>query len=146
MTTNTAAAGTRVRPRASAPQPAPWSPSAIKTVFDALAVDRVATQTLLQQLRGLDEAPWANMRGKPLDALSLAAHLARYGIGPRQFRVGQAKTRGYERCDFLDAWRRYHPDRASSTGPGTPGTPGTFEAGTGAPSSPVPGVPGLPPP
>jgi Protein of unknown function (DUF3631) len=56
---------------------------------------------------GLDEAPWRDLKGKPLDKRSLARRLRQYGIKPTTIRIGDAMRRGYERKDFLDVWLRY---------------------------------------
>lgn len=79
----------------------------IRRVFDDTNSDRVSTATLLHQLHNLTDTQWASLRGRPLDAVELASILKNYGISPSQFRLGTAKTRGYRRSDFLDAWNRY---------------------------------------
>ena len=77
----------------------------LRTVFgDA---DRLPTGVILDRLHDLDEAPWGDLRGKPLDSRGLARRLARYEIAPKQVRVGDRNVRGYQRSDCLDAFGRY---------------------------------------
>jgi len=69
----------------------------------------IPTDDLLTALHALDESPWDNLRGSPLNARGLATRLRGYGIKPKQIRVGAAKLRGYTREDLHDAWERYLP-------------------------------------
>ena len=71
------------------------------------ADDKVSTITLLGRLNSLEEAPWGNIRGEPLDARGLARRLQRYGIHPHPVWVAGATVKGYERADFADSWARY---------------------------------------
>jgi Protein of unknown function (DUF3631) len=79
----------------------------LRTVFgDA---DKLATEPLLKKLYDLDESPWGDMKGKPLDSRTLARRLREYGIKSKVIRIDNSTHRGYERADFLDAWSRYLP-------------------------------------
>jgi hypothetical protein len=79
-------------------------------VRDAFGVsDRLFTETVLEYLTELDEAPWGDLRGRKLDARGLASRLRRFGIAPRQVRIGETTKKGYVREDFVDAWGRYLP-------------------------------------
>jgi hypothetical protein len=80
----------------------------LRAVF-AAGGERLETKTVLERLCRLDESPWEDLRGKRLDARALATLLRPYAIKPKVVRVGEATPRGYERADFLDAWRRYLP-------------------------------------
>lgn len=71
--------------------------------------DRYTTDDLLERLVGLDERPWGDLRGKPLDARGLARRLRPYGIRPGDHRFGDTVRKGYQRADFHDAWQRYLP-------------------------------------
>jgi Protein of unknown function (DUF3631) len=77
----------------------------IKTVFAATTA--MPTKVLLQRLTELQESPWGDIRGKPLDERGLAQRLRQYGIKSRQIRVGDTTLKGYRREDFADAWKRY---------------------------------------
>lgn len=69
--------------------------------------EQAPTIAILDKLHKLDEAPWADIRGKPLNDRGLAVRLRPYGIKPRVIRVGSTTPRGYRREDFVDAWTRY---------------------------------------
>jgi len=85
----------------------------LKTVFgDA---DRLATEIILKGLHKIEEAPWGDMKGKPLDSRGLARLLRQYGLKSRTVRIGPATLRGYERADFADAWSRYLPPSPAAT-------------------------------
>jgi hypothetical protein len=89
----------------------------IHTVFDGEAM---ATATLLERLVAIDESPWGDWYGKPIDSRWLAKHLKPYGITPTQIREGDSKFRGYRAADFTDAWSRYLETSATSEATGTP--------------------------
>jgi hypothetical protein len=73
--------------------------------------DHVSTAEILTHLIAIEEAPWADMRGKPIDARKLSDHLARYQIGPKTIRDSSTgrPAKGYSREDLWDAWTRYSP-------------------------------------
>jgi hypothetical protein len=72
--------------------------------------DRMTTEAILKALHTLDEAPWADLRGKGLDARALAQMLRKYSIASKNLRhSGDAVSKGYERADLADAWARYLP-------------------------------------
>ncbi len=69
-----------------------------------------ATEWLLAELHKLDEAPWGDLRGKPMDSRGLAWRLRKYDIKPKVIRVNPTTTaRGYTREDLHDTWQRYLP-------------------------------------
>jgi len=93
--------------------------SDIRNVFgDA---EKLATDTILKKLHQIDEAPWGDMRGKPLGDIQLAKRLKGYDIKPKLVRIGADVSRGYAREDFYDAWKRYLPPLADK--PATSITP-----------------------
>jgi hypothetical protein len=71
--------------------------------------DAMSTDGVLEALHAIDEAPWSELRGKPLNARGLAQRLRRYGIKPKLVRLEQQVARGYAREDLWDAWSRYLP-------------------------------------
>jgi len=75
--------------------------------------EQAATTTILDKLHALDESPWADIHGKPLNDRGLATRLRPYRIKPRTIRVGEATPRGYRRADFVNAWKRYLPPPSS---------------------------------
>jgi hypothetical protein len=89
--------------------------------------DQLATRQLLEQLHGLDEAPWGDLKGKPLDDRGLARRLSAYGIKPTTIRTATGTPKGYRRTDFHDAWSRYLSPLTLS--PETAATNATRETG-----------------
>lgn len=81
----------------------------LRTVFDKLDRDSIATEQILQELHNLDEAPWSDLRGKPLNPRGLAGYLRRYEVKSTEIRVGDWHGKGYKREDLWDAWSRYLP-------------------------------------
>ncbi len=79
----------------------------LKTVFGES--DHLSSKDILSKLHALEESPWGDMRGKPLDERGLANRLRQYGIKPKTVRPDGATStaRGYSRADFYDVWRRY---------------------------------------
>lgn len=77
----------------------------IRTIFE----DRqgMATTELLERLTGMEEAPWGDLRGSPLDARRLSRMLKPYNIERTTFRVGDRVVKGYTRDMLHDAWERY---------------------------------------
>ncbi|MFE2673747.1 DUF3631 domain-containing protein [Streptomyces hygroscopicus] len=77
--------------------------------------DRMPTAQIVAALNALDEAPWADMNGKPLDARQLAKRLGEYvtadnePIKARNIRTGAGVAKGYYAADLYDAWKRYCP-------------------------------------
>ena len=88
----------------------------------------MSTERLLELLHALEESPWGDLRGKPLDARGLARRLRPYEVRPTTIRVGDATPKGYRREDLADAWSRYLPDT-----PETCATSATPQASTVAP-------------
>ena len=72
--------------------------------------DALATETILDRLVKLDEAPWGELvGGKPINARGLASKLRPYGAKSKNVRDGEAVVKGYAREDLADAWARYLP-------------------------------------
>jgi hypothetical protein len=92
-----------------------------RRIFDERHVDRLTTEALLEALVALDESPWGDLRGKPLDARGLARRLKKYDARPDVHRFDDGAKRGYRTEDFHDAWQRYLPtDVTPVTHPQTP--------------------------
>jgi len=77
----------------------------LKTVF----ADRAALSTsdLLTALTNLDEAPWGDLKGKPVDSRKLANLLKPYGVSSKNVRIGSEVVKGYSAEDLHDPWQRY---------------------------------------
>ena len=81
----------------------------IRTTLEASAVKNIIPSTdLAAALVAMEGRPWAELgkSAKPLTANKLARLLAPLGIAPE--RLG-ARTRGYVRNAFNDAFARYSP-------------------------------------
>jgi hypothetical protein len=72
-------------------------------------VESMASKTLLQRLHEISEAPWSDLKGKPLDERRLSRFLKPYGVKSKSVRVGDLTPKGYARSDLYDAWARYLP-------------------------------------
>jgi len=85
----------------------------VRDVFDdAGDPEGLPTSVILERLHQLDEAPWADLRGKPLDARGLARRLTTYGVGSVNTKTADARVlKGYRREHLWDAWTRYLPPR-----------------------------------
>jgi len=83
----------------------------IRAVWDD--TEAMHTETLLDALNKLDEAPWGELKGKPLDPRRLSRFLRDYDVHPGDVRAdveGEEKVRkGYKREELYDAWQRYLP-------------------------------------
>lgn len=82
------------------------------------------TETMLERLHVVDEGPWADLRGKPLDARLLARYLKRYDVRREQVNVSGKSAKGYRRDALFDAWARYLPREQAPTPPGGMGNEG----------------------
>ena len=71
--------------------------------------DQIATKELLEKLHRLEESPWGDLKGKPLDERGLAKRLRPYEIKPTTIRILAETRKGYRKTDFFDAWSRYLP-------------------------------------
>ncbi|MER5414356.1 DUF3631 domain-containing protein [Streptomyces virginiae] len=82
-------------------------------------IPRLPTAAVLEQLRSLDEAPWGDMNGRPLDARGLGQMLREYMAGSnrpivaRNIKTGGTVLKGYYADDLTDAWSRYCPPPGS---------------------------------
>ncbi|MFD5564984.1 DUF3631 domain-containing protein [Kitasatospora griseola] len=78
--------------------------------------ERMLSADLLSKLAELDDAPWADLDGKPITARALARMLGDYvtadgdPIKPRNIKTGpKSSAKGYYASDLADAWLRYCP-------------------------------------
>jgi len=80
-----------------------------RTIFDRLGVDRITSADLADHLVAIEGAPWADLRGNPIDAQGVAKRLRPYEVRPGSHWFGDGSGRGYLREDLYDAWQRYLP-------------------------------------
>lgn len=91
----------------------------------------LATRTILDRLQKIDDAPWGDYYGRPLNARDLARLLRLYDVRPTTVDTGEVnpksgdrkKAKGYKRDDLHAPWERY----------------------THTPESPLPALQALPP-
>ena len=81
--------------------------SDLRDVFGAM--DKLSTESVLERLCGIEESPWSDLRGKPLDARRLARMLRQYEIAPETIRVEDRTPKGYRLEQLHDAFERYLP-------------------------------------
>jgi hypothetical protein len=77
--------------------------------------DQMSTASVLEALIGIEEAPWGDLRGKPLDPRGLARQLKQYDVKPEVLWFGSRQERGYRRSDFAEAWDRYLPQSSATS-------------------------------
>ena len=89
----------------------------IKVVFDDIGGDAIATKTLLRGLLDIEESPWGDLKGKPLDERGLARRLRQYSIKPATVYIPghQPNPKGYRRTDCHDSWLRYLPSTPANS-------------------------------
>jgi hypothetical protein len=91
----------------------------LRDLFTRAGTQGLRTTDILTALCDLDESPWGDLDGKPLDARHLAKELARYGVKPAAFRDSGAPVKGYQTTGehgLADAWDRYLPPRPADIG------------------------------
>ncbi|MFJ1932674.1 DUF3631 domain-containing protein [Kitasatospora sp. NPDC088160] len=88
----------------------------LRDIFDG--AERMLSAELLSKLAELDDAPWADLDGRPITARALAKMLGDYvtadtdPIKPRNIKTGpKSSAKGYYAADLSDAWLRYCPPR-----------------------------------
>ncbi|EGX56214.1 hypothetical protein SZN_28953 [Streptomyces zinciresistens K42] len=92
-----------------------------------VGIDRLPTIAILDRLNALDDAPWADLQGKPLDNRRLSKMLAEYmtddnePITSRNIKTAGSVLKGYYATDLWDAWARYCPPPPESPLPPLPG-------------------------
>lgn len=89
--------------------------SDVRTIFGER--DQVTTAELLERLHAVDESPWGDLKGKPLDARGLARRLDPYGVKRTTIRTASGTAKGYRKEDFHDAWVRYITNTPVSPSP-----------------------------
>lgn len=73
--------------------------------------DVLSTETILEKLNALEEAPWGDLRGHELNARGLAQRLRPYDVTSTNVRIGDQVVKGYRSEDLWDSWERYLPKR-----------------------------------
>jgi hypothetical protein len=84
----------------------------LRDLFTRAGTGRLRTTDILTALYELDEAPWGDLDGKPLDARRVAKELDRYGVKPTPYKYDGKTVKGYQTTGsrgLVDAWDRYLP-------------------------------------
>lgn len=79
--------------------------SDLQTIFGDHSA--LATGDILNALIDLQESPWGDLKGKPINARRLANYLKPYGVSSKQVRIGSSTLKGYASEDLHDPWERY---------------------------------------
>ena len=72
----------------------------LKSIFGV--AQEMPIEANLRALHALNESPWNDLKGKPLNDRGLAQRLRQYEIKPK--RLTDGSHRGYKREDLNDAW------------------------------------------
>ena len=70
------------------------------------------TKVVLTALRDLEDAPWGDLKGKPLSDNQLSRRLRNYEVRSRNLCPNHNRSeecKGYHLADLSDVWRRYLP-------------------------------------
>ncbi|WP_395110577.1 DUF3631 domain-containing protein [Actinomadura sp. SCN-SB] len=81
------------------------------------------TETVLERLHKLEDAPWAELKGTPLDSRGLARLLSAYDVAPVKVKIEGRSLMGYRADHLADAWSRYLPALPGGTEPTEPAEP-----------------------
>lgn len=82
----------------------------LRAAFDDFGFpEALPTARLLDALLRMEESPWRDLRGRPLDSSSLARRLRGYEVRSVNLRLGSQVVKGYRLADLHDAWARYLP-------------------------------------
>jgi len=87
----------------------------VRCVFEERGTERLSSAELVAALVAVEEAPWGDLNGKPLDERKLARLLKPYGIRPHTVRIEDKTPKGYQRAAFEDDWSRYLPHIPAGT-------------------------------
>lgn len=83
---------------------------------------KLSTATALERLCALEESPWGDLRGRPLDSRRLSRILRDYGVRSVKDRYPEGSLHGYRAEDLADPWSRYlsapeNPEQAEQSEP-----------------------------
>lgn len=90
----------------------------LRALFMEAGADRLHTTEILTRLLSLEDAPWQDAWGKPLDSRRLAKELSLYQVAPLTVKHNGSNAKGYvvfpterqvEQSGLADAWARYLP-------------------------------------
>ena len=74
----------------------------VRLVFARSGAQRLFSSVLVERLRALPDRAWGGRNGEtPMSGVRLARYLSRFGVAPRQVRIGGRQARGYELADLV---------------------------------------------
>ena len=77
-------------------------------IFETRSIEKIASKELADALAVIETSPWGEWsQGKPITPPKLARLLSPFEIRPHTIRLGKGTSKGYERSDFEDAFKRY---------------------------------------
>ena len=83
-----------------------------KTMFDRSILDYLTSKAIVADLTADPEKRWAEWsRGRPITEKGVAGLLHEYGISSKTVGPREARTKGYRKADFADAWERLLPEK-----------------------------------
>jgi hypothetical protein len=98
-----------------------------KEVVRKALPEGLSTKAILAALVALEDAPWRDLKGKPLDANGLAVRLRHYEVRSQNLRpdgTDRSQCKGYHLADLADVWRRYlSPSQITPSQPSQPSRP-----------------------
>lgn len=86
----------------------------VREILEEHSSDRIRSKKLVEKLCDLEEAPWAEYKGRGLSTVSLANFLRSFDVSSKQLRFKTGSYKGYERDAFEDAFRRYLPSSSEN--------------------------------
>jgi hypothetical protein len=101
----------------------------IRQVFVEKGTDRIAIADLVAELVAIEDAPWADLKDKPLNPRGLGWRLRQFGVKAKTIRFAgdDGVVRGYHLDWFNDAFARYLPPPEQPTQTDTTVTSDTNE-------------------
>jgi hypothetical protein len=98
--------------------------------------EALRTSVILERLLELEESPWGDLKGKPLDARKLSQLLRPFDVERTTFREGTGTAKGYTRASLSDPWKRYLGASANSVTAETAATAKVVNGGARGHASP----------
>ncbi|WP_245782516.1 DUF3631 domain-containing protein [Actinokineospora terrae] len=88
----------------------------LRALFTEAGTDRMHSAEIVARLRAIEDGPWSDVGGKPIDAQRLARELSLYHVAPMTFKHNSTNAKGYvtfptgtqvTQVGLADAWARY---------------------------------------
>lgn len=80
----------------------------LKALFDEHEGAALASASIVQALAAIEDRPWSEYRNdRPISKRGLASLLGRFGVKPKNIRLGAEVVKGYEYAEVLPAFTTY---------------------------------------